>query len=207
MNPITLIDYKTANLGSIMNMIKKLGGSYRVATGPSDLGDAEKILLPGVGAFDHAMELLGRLGFTEALREKVMVDKVPTLGICLGMQIMTEYSEEGDAPGLGFISGGVKKFKLSLAEGGLKVPHMGWNRVRVEKSTRLFENMDEKPRFYFTHSYHVCDIPSNAKLLLCDYGYEFIAGFEQENIIGLQFHPEKSSVNGLKILKNFIEKY
>ncbi|MES2528817.1 MAG: imidazole glycerol phosphate synthase subunit HisH [Bdellovibrionota bacterium] len=202
---ITVVDYKMINLGSILNMLKKVGAKdVVVATTAEDLQNAKKIILPGVGSFDAAMKNIQGQGLMEILRVKAMEEKVPFLGVCLGMQLMTKSSEEGILPGLGYVPAVVKKFRFS--ESNLRVPHMGWNKTSIEKPTKLFLNNDPK-RFYFVHSYFVeCEQTSDI-LTSTEHGHKFVSGFEHENLIGVQFHPEKSHSYGLELFRNYVEKY
>jgi imidazole glycerol-phosphate synthase subunit HisH len=202
---ITIIDYGVGNLGSIQNMIKKVGGMSQITSDISAINDASKILLPGVGAFDNGMQKLNERNLIEVLNKKVKVDRVPILGICLGAQLMTKGSEEGELPGFNWVDIDTVKFKIDTEQ--TKVPHMGWNEVVSQKESKLFDSMFDNPRFYFVHSYH---FKSNNKALVLtttDYGYEFASSFEHENILGAQFHPEKSHKFGMKLMKNFVEKY
>lgn len=205
---ITIVDYGAGNIGSLVNMIEHVGGRVQIAKTAEDISKCEKLLIPGVGAFKEAMQLLSKLDLISVLKEKVISEKVPTMGICLGMHLLTEYSEEGDVPGLGFIKGNTQKFNFQGEQASLKVPHMGWQKVFVTKSSKLFDDKtNERPRFYFVHSYKVCDVPKDLVLVDCDYGGLFTAGFEKENILGLQFHAEKSSHHGMRLFKNFVERF
>ena len=206
---LTIIDYGTGNLNSIKNMLKKAGYKDVVISGvPEDIERAEKLILPGVGAFDFGMDQLTNRPFYDLLNQKVLVDKVPILGICLGVQLFTESSEEGKMPGLGWIKGKTIRFRQDQMEGGSrKVPHMGWGEVNLRKASRLFEGMYDTPRFYFVHTYHVVCEDQEDELVAGSYGYPFTAGVEFENIVGVQFHPEKSHKYGMKVLSNFVNLY
>lgn len=201
---IAIIDYGVGNLGSIKNMLKKIGVREIVlAITPGDLENADKIILPGVGAFDTGMKLLKKSGMREELDFQVKEKHKPVLGICLGMQMLGKGSEEGDEPGLGYINFNCRKF--SFDEVGLRVPHMGWDYVKNMKDTPLNKNPKDKMRFYFVHSYYAeCDNNTDV-LFTCDYGISFAAGVNVENVYGVQFHPEKSHNYGKWILKNFVE--
>ena len=204
---LTIVDYGVGNLASIKNMLKKAGYDAVISSEESVVLNADKLILPGVGAFDTCVEKLQQSGLINAINKKVLEEKVPVLGVCVGLQLLTAGSEEGQLPGLGWIKGRVVKFKQARLAPGTKVPHMGWTNVTLNKQSRLFEGMYEEPRFYFVHSYHADLENSNDALLLADYGYSFVAAIEHENIIGVQFHPEKSHKFGLKLLSNFVRNY
>lgn len=197
---ITIIDYGMGNLGSIKNMLKKIGVNAIITNNISLIKNSTKIILPGVGSFNRAMENIKSLGLFEILNEKAIVDKIPILGICLGMQLLANRSEEGVMLGLGCIEGEVKRFNIDRF---LKVPHMGWNTVRQQIPHPLFEGMYENPRFYFVHSYHFQPTSSNDILTYTNYGGEFVSAVCKNNIMGVQFHPEKSHKFGMKLLDNF----
>jgi glutamine amidotransferase len=203
---ITIIDYGMGNLGSIANMIKKVGGKSIITSDINEIKNAKKIVLPGVGAFDNAVENLKKFDLWNLLKNKIFIEKVPIMGICLGMQLLTKGSEEGNLEGLGCINAYTKKFKFE--DNKLKIPHMGWNIVKLQKKSLLFEGMEKQEnRFYFVHSYAVECYEKEDILTTTYYGYEFVSSFEKENIIGCQFHPEKSHKFGMKLFKNFVEKY
>lgn len=167
--------------------------------------NADKIILPGVGAFDTGMKNLLRLGLISVIEEKVLKEKTPILGICLGMQLMTIKSEEGQMKGLGLINAVTKRFNLSE---GYRVPHMGWNTVSIQKKSKLFLGMEnQENRFYFVHSYYVECFDKEDILTLTNYGISFVSSFERDNSLGLQFHPKKSHKFGMRLFKNFIENY
>lgn len=199
---ITIVNYGLGNLGSIENMLRKIGAKTVVCSRPDELMKAKKIILPGVGSFDRGMSQLKKLGLMDALNQKVIVEKVPVLGICLGMQLMTNSSEEGVLEGLGWINATTTKFQFSSVD--FKVPHMGWNDVCVKRSNScLFSDMYPEPRFYFVHSYYVeCEDESDV-LTETVYGAAFASGIEHGNIYGVQFHPEKSHKYGMKLLENY----
>ena len=203
---VTIIDYGMGNIGSITNMIKRIGYSAEVSSDITQIQAATKIILPGVGHFDMAMQNIKKLGLFNIIRKKAIEDKTPILGICLGMQIMCKGSEEGTEEGLGLIDAEVKRFHF-LAGLKLKVPHMGWNIVEPIKNYSLFTEMSEEKRFYFVHSYHVVCNDENDIAAATNYGYDFTSSFGRDNIMGVQFHPEKSHKFGMQLLKNFIEKY
>jgi len=201
---IIIIDYRMGNLGSILNMLKKVGAPARISSDPVAIGEATKLILPGVGAFDNGMKHLRDQGFLPVLEDAVMGRKVPVLGICLGMQLMTRSSEEGSLPGLGWIDARTVRFMHDPSL-NLKVPHMGWNTVNIRKESVLFRDMYPEPRFYFVHSYHtVCEQDSDV-LTETSHGYAFTSSFQRDNVIGVQFHPEKSHKFGMRLLRNFAE--
>ncbi len=201
---IVIIDYGIGNLGAVSNMLRKIGAEVIVSSSITDIEDADKLILPGVGAFDNGMRRLKELGFDQVLSRKVLNEKTPILGICLGMQLFTKRSEEGDFPGLGWIDGETVRFRFEDDQRNLKVPHIGWNTVTMDKSSCMFDGIQEEPRFYFVHSYHVVCNNQKDVLTRTTYGYEFVSAIQTDNIIGVQFHPEKSHKFGLQLLKNFI---
>jgi glutamine amidotransferase len=201
---ITVVDYGMGNRGSIMNMLKKVGARAEVTSDESRIRSASKLIIPGVGAFDAGMRNLRALGLVAPLEEAVLSRRVPTLGICLGMQLMTRRSEEGAADGFGWIDAEVRRFTSSDV-GRLKVPHMGWNVVHPVRDSALIGLSSEEQRFYFVHSYYVCCATPADVLLRCTYGIEFTAGFQHDNVMGVQFHPEKSHKFGMRLLSNFVE--
>lgn len=203
---ITIINYGMGNLGSISNMIKRIGYSSEITSDISKITSAEKIILPGVGNFDKAMQNIVSLKLLDVIKKKAIEDKTPMLGICLGMQLMCKRSEEGKEPGLGLIDAKVKKFSFPLDK-KLKIPHMGWNLVSTQKDNTLFLKMYPEPRFYFVHSYHVVCNNSSDVLSTTNYGFDFHSSFANRNIFGVQFHPEKSHKFGMLLLKNFIENF
>lgn len=199
---IYIIDYGLGNLNSIANMIKRLGGESIICNDPSAIINAEKIILPGVGAFDHGMRGLQEGGWMDVLNQVVLIKKIPILGICLGMQLMCNGSEEGVLPGLGWIDADVKRFNIGPE---LKVPHMGWNTINFKSSTALIEKSNEEQRFYFVHSFYVTCNNSDNVLATCHHGQDFVSMFSAANIYGVQFHPEKSHKYGMKLINNFME--
>jgi glutamine amidotransferase len=204
---IMIIDYGVGNLGSIQNMLKKLGAQSEIASDVSAIERATKIILPGVGAFDAGMTELNQSGLRPALDAAVLQRRVPVAGICLGMQLMTEGSEEGILPGLGWVPAKTIRFAPSPNE-TMKIPHMGWSVVTMAKQSSVLELLDDEPRFYFVHSYHVDCRDRKDVLLTAQYGsVRFDAAFERENILGFQFHPEKSHRFGMTLLKAFLEHY
>lgn len=204
---LTILDYGVGNLGSIQNMLKKLGAQSEIATDVSAVERATKIILPGVGAFDAGMTQLNQSGLRPVLDAAVLQKRVPVFGICLGMQLMTEGSEEGSLPGLGWVPAKTIRF---LPEPGetMKIPHMGWSIVTKAKQSPILDLLDEESRFYFVHSYHVACSNRDDVLLTAQHGsVRFDAAFEYKNILGFQFHPEKSHRFGMTLLKAFLEKY
>jgi glutamine amidotransferase len=198
---IAIVDYGMGNLGSIQNMLRKVGAEATVTADPKTIAASDKLILPGVGAFDRALENLNRLGLVPFLNEQVIDRKKPVLGICLGMQLMTNRSDEGGLPGLGWLDAETLKFG-NIAQ---RVPHMGWNTVDIKREDPLFKEMYDEPRFYFVHSYYVkCHDDSNV-LTTTKYGEDFCSSFVKSNIHGVQYHPEKSHKFGMKLLKNFAE--
>lgn len=202
---ITIVDYGTSNLGSMRNMLKKLGVKSTIASCPQVLDDAAKIIVPGVGSFDAGMKKLTESGMLEVLTRKATVEKVPVLGVCLGMQLMTRGSEEGRLSGLGWIDGKTVGFRRDV-DPGIRIPHMGWNSVQASKKSAVLEGLQSAPRFYFAHSFFVSLVDSQDLLLEAAYGSQsFAAAFEKDNLVGVQFHPEKSHRYGMLLIRNFAE--
>ena len=204
---IIVININLGNVGSILNMLKKIGVKAFLSSRSEDIEKAEKLILPGVGSFDNAVSNISELKLMNVINQKVLSDKTPILGICLGAQLMTRNSEEGSCPGFGWIKARTVRFNFDSTPTKLKVPHMGWNQVRQLKDSLLFRPMDEdaEQRFYFVHSYYmVCDNPADI-LATSHYGLDFTSAFELENIYGVQFHPEKSHKYGMRLLKNFAD--
>ena len=200
---IAIIDYGVGNLGSIQNMLKRIGVASEITGDAVRISASDRLILPGVGAFDAGMQNLERAGHIPLLRERVFGARVPVLGICLGMQLMTRGSSEGTLPGLGWVDADVVKFEP--VDTALKVPHMGWNDVRSLRSAPLIDELPPDPRFYFVHSYYVRCANHHDALLTTHYGHDFHSAFQYENIWGVQFHPEKSHKYGMQLLKNFAE--
>ena len=198
-----VIDYGAGNIGSVLNMIKKAGGQAIASANIDDVQKASKLLLPGVGSFDNAMNKLEQLEFVDVIKEKVK-SGTPILGICLGMQLLSYGSEEGKKPGLGLIPGRVKHFQFNGKNESFRVPHMGWNQVAISKHHALTAGLENDARFYFVHSYHYeCEERSD-ELFHTHYGCNFTSGIQHKNIMGVQFHPEKSHRFGMQLFKNFI---
>lgn len=203
---ITIVDYGMGNLGSIVNMLRKIGVDSQVTSRPDILLASERIILPGVGSFDAGMNNLAKLGLIEVLDEIVIVHERPILGLCLGMQLFTKNSEEGSREGLGWIDGRTVRFNFDECAANLKVPHMGWSTVDVLNTHYLFQySGDQEPKFYFAHAYHVVTENKADVLAETEYGYPFTAAIQNNNIMGVQFHPEKSHRHGLQLLRNFAE--
>lgn len=199
---ITIIDYGMGNLGSVLNMFKKVGAPAKITSSPEEILKSEKLILPGVGSFDAAMSRLNESGLSEVLNSLVLEKRVPILGICLGMQLMMEGSEEGKLPGFGWIKGKAYHFKGRIPL-NLKVPHMGWNDIAITQQNSLTDGFDGEIRFYFVHSYFVkVENPAHS-MMKCSYGLEFDAAVHKNNIYGSQFHPEKSHKFGMQFLRNF----
>lgn len=198
---ITIVDYGLGNLGSIANMLKKVGAASEITDDLEKIFKAEKIILPGVGAFDKAMEKLTDTGLRKILDDKAQKEKVPFLGICLGMQLLGGGSDEGKLPGLNWIPAYTHKF--SFTDNKLKVPHMSWNDVRIVKQNELFRGFDGAANFYFSHSYFVLAEHMDNIIAVTDYGVKFHSVIQKENIFGAQFHAEKSHKHGMKFFENF----
>jgi glutamine amidotransferase len=200
---ITVVDYGMGNLGSMLNMFKRIGVKARIEADPSALRCSTKLVLPGVGAFDAAMQRINTVpGLRESLDHKVIVEKVPVLGVCLGMQLMTRRSDEGQLEGLGWIPGKARRFPRAV---GIKVPHMGWNVAKPVTRSALTIGLSDEARYYFVHSYYVHVDDAAHSLMRTHYGLEFDAAIKRDNIYGVQFHPEKSHRFGMQILKNFAD--
>jgi glutamine amidotransferase len=197
----TIINYNLGNPKSIKNMLSYLGIDAIISDDLNTLKSADRLILPGVGHFAHGMNQINELGFTDLIKEHTLTQQKPILGICLGMQLMTKFSEEGDADGLGLIDAQTKKFQLQ--DKSLKIPHMGWNEVSWQKESPILISLSEKPRYYFVHSYFVDCSNQNNVLGTTHYGQDFVSAFQHDNIIGMQFHPEKSHRFGMELLKNF----
>ena len=195
------------NCGSIKNMLRYLGTDAEIVNQPANLEGAKGIILPGVGSYDHGIKHLEP--FKAVLEKKVLHENIPFLGICLGMQLLLEKSEEGRLPGLGWIEGEVKRFDFSALSGNehLVVPHMGWNEVRPTNSSALLQpiEQDQHDRFYFVHSFHADSVPVENQMAVCHYGHDFTCAIHDKNIYGVQFHPEKSHKFGKQLFKQFIE--
>lgn len=202
---IKIVDYGLGNISAFLNMYKRMNIPAATARNVSDLDGATKIVLPGVGAFDHAMELLDQSGMRASLETLVCDEKIPVLGICVGMQILANGSDEGKLPGLGWVPGRVRGFKSDERLVNLPLPHMGWNDVMPKVGERLFEGLGVDARFYFLHSYYFeCERQQDA-IAMTSYGIDFSCAVRSGNVFGVQFHPEKSHHYGAALLKNFAE--
>lgn len=204
---IKIINYGMGNTGSLSNMIKKAGSESEICSHPAQLRDSAAIVLPGVGSFDNGMEKLRHTGFLEEIKYLVLSKRVPLLGICLGMHLLFENSEEGKSAGLSFLNGNVTRFNFKGQRNSknLKVPHMGWNSLHLKEKSDIFSGLDEEARFYFVHSYHVNCSNLSDIAATTNYGYEFVCSVQRNNIFGVQFHPEKSHRFGVQFFKNFIK--
>ncbi len=202
---IHIVDYGLGNVQAFLNVYKRLGIDAIRARSKEEFHDVTKLILPGVGAFDHAMELLRASGMLEPLEELVIGDHVPVLGICVGMQILADSSEEGAMSGLGWVQGRVRSFAGHSASSVLPMPHMGWNDVIVGAESPLFKGLEQDARFYFLHSYYFDCKDASQAVARADYGFQFDCAVQAGNIFGVQFHPEKSHHWGTILLKNFAE--
>jgi glutamine amidotransferase len=201
---ITIVDYNMGNPGSIKNMLARSGSDAIISSNPTDILNATKLILPGVGKFDAAMRNLQALGLVTPLHEKVIEQKTPILGICLGMQLFTHGSEEGTLPGFGWIDAYTIRFRFEPSNVN-RVPHMGWNAIAVEQPSSILDDRFDDSRFYFVHSFHVQCRRNEDVLASTDYGIRFHSAIIRENILGTQFHPEKSHRYGLRLMQNFAE--
>ena len=200
--PVTIVDYGMGNIQSVRKTLRLAGVSSAVSSNPDIILSAERLILPGVGHFAKAMGNLRSRGLIEALNEAVLKQKIPILGICLGMQLMAQYSTEGDEEGLGWFDGSVVRFDVQ-DQLLYKVPHMGWNQAQQEKPSALLNDIEQHSEFYFLHSFHYVTKTLDEILMSTSYSYSFASAIEKDNIYGFQFHPEKSHDVGLHLLKNF----
>ncbi len=202
---ITIIDYDAGNLKSVQNMLRSIGVDSKIASTAGDLQNAAKLILPGVGHFDFGMKNLTERGMIDVLNEKVLEQKIPILGICLGAQLLTRGSDEGKLPGLGWVAADTCCFDVARLDDSLRVPHMGWADTQFKSASPLFDGFDETPRFYYVHSYHIVCDDDSVELCHATHGYRFVAGVVHGNIAGVQFHPEKSHSFGKKLLASFAQ--
>jgi glutamine amidotransferase len=201
---ISILDYGCGNLGSVARMIQKLGTAVEIINTPQEVERAQKLIIPGVGAFDEAMAALKKLNLDGSIVSVATHREIPVLGICLGMQLLFERSEEGQLNGLGLISGNIIKLR-STSDKVLKIPHMGWNEINVSRTNSLMTESQEIPRFYFVHTYHaICTNPTNV-IATAEYGGVITAAVQEKNIFGVQFHPEKSHRFGMALMHRFID--
>jgi glutamine amidotransferase len=200
---IVIIDYGMGNLHSVKRKLHLMGVDHILSSNPKDIVDADKIILPGVGHFEHAMNNLKSLGLLDALNEAALIKQKPILGICLGMQIMARQSEEGNSMGLGWFDADVRRFRVSDMQAH-KVPHTGWNTIHISKESVLMKNIEENAEFYFVHAYHMICHDKSDVLNTTEYSYHFDSAIQKNNIFGVQYHPEKSHTTGFQLLKNFI---
>ena len=199
---ISIIDYGISNLGSIRNMLRKIGVGSEVISRPEEVLNARKIILPGVGAFDNGVEALNKLGLIDPIKE-VAKKNIPILGICLGMQLLGNKSEEGILEGIGLIPGTSIKFNFKELDRKFRIPHMGWNYILPSKKNPLLTGLDQKSRFYFVHSFHFIPNDNDHVLANTSYGFNFVSIVSKKNIYGTQFHPEKSHKYGIQLLTSF----
>lgn len=205
---ITIIDYKVGNLKSIQNILKRIGYDSIIASDVDQIHSGTKFILPGVGSFEYGMEKLKSMNYFDLLEKKILIEKRPILGVCLGLQLFFEKSEEGGCiDGLGWLKGSVVKFDEESMNPLSKIPHMGWNYIVPQKESKILEGLDSSSRFYFVHSYHIQCEDHKDELMKTNNGYSFVSGVEKDNIIGVQFHPEKSHKFGKTLYKNFICNY
>lgn len=205
---IVIIDYGVGNLSSIKNMLKKIGyNDVIISNREEDIIKAKKYILPGVGNFEYGMLKLKESRLIPILEREVLNIKKPILGICLGAQLLTNHSEEGDINGLGWLNAETVRFDMSKFKDNEKIPHMGWTEVKNENDCLLFADMYDDPRFYFVHSYHMKTKNKSIISVTANYGYDFAAGLQKDNILAMQFHPEKSHKFGMKMLENFIKHF
>ena len=203
---IVIVDYQMGNVGSVANMLCKLGAQCAISSDKDVIAGAEKLVLPGVGAFDTGVEHLRELDLLDVLNDKVIARRTPVLGICLGMQLLTKRSEEGGLPGLGWIDGETVRFQFDAALRHLKIPHMGWNSVQpLHQGLAIFVGIPEHAYFYFAHSYYVEPQNQEGVAAVTEYGSPYCSVIVTDQVWGTQFHPEKSGTAGLQLLRNFVK--
>ena len=202
---VTVIDYGMGNLRSVFNKVKAMVTDARLSADPADILAADALILPGVGHFQNGMKNLKEMGLLGPLEQKVLKEGTPILGICLGMQLFSKFSEEGNTEGLGWIDARTVKFDTETVQNPyFKIPHMGWNTLEHKGQSALLKGVDESEEFYFCHSYHFVCQDEAAIVTRCQYGYEFTSSVQKGNIHGVQFHPEKSHDIGFKMIQNFL---
>jgi len=202
---IVIVDFGIGNLNSVLNKLVRIGANAIISSHSEDIEKADKLILPGVGSFSTGMENLEKYNILSVLDKKVNLDKTPILGICLGMQLFSERSEEGEAKGLGWLSAETKRFRFEGNNKRLKIPHMGWNTLNFRRDSKLLKGITSEDSFYFVHSFHFVSHTEHNVITNTCYGYDFASVIQKDNIYGTQFHPEKSHASGLKILRNFVE--
>jgi len=202
---IVIIDYGLGNLMSVLNKFKRIKVPAKISTSLSDIENAKKLILPGVGQYAYGMKKLNELGLIKVLNKKVLDEKSPILGICLGMHLFTDYGYEGQVKGLGWIKGETVLFDNQALDKTYKIPHMGWNTVKVKKNNPLLKGINNDDMFYFVHKYHLACEHIEDVIGTTTYGYEFVSCVNKDNIYGTQFHPEKSHESGFNLIKNFID--
>lgn len=202
-----IIDYGVGNLGSIQNMIRKVGGKPSIGATPEDIEKAEMLILPGVGAFDTGINCLRASGLWDILNQRVLEDRIPVLGICLGAQLMTRSSEEGAEQGLGWFDAQTLKMDFSGIEGKWPLPNVGWRNVAAQNGYDMLDGLEETPRFYFVHSYYMVANDPAIVSMTANYGFDFVCGLRQRNVHCAQFHPEKSHAFGMQFFRNFLKAY
>ena len=202
---IVIINYGMGNLHSVLKAFKRLRVDAIISSNPEDIQKAEKLILPGVGHFKRGMKNLSELGLINLLNEVVVEKEIPILGICLGMQLFTKHSEEGDVDGLGWLDATTVKFNFDKEFSHLRIPHIGWNTLQLANNSSLFTGIENDASFYFVHSYHVVCENSEDIAATTEYGHEIVSSIRKNNIFATQFHPEKSHDAGLLMLKNFVE--
>ena len=201
---LVVVETETANVGSVVNMCRRLGGDPVVSDDPGTIASADKLLLPGVGAFDAGMASLHGSGLVEVVRLRAS-EGVPVLGICLGMQLLFDSSEEGVTTGLGLIPGVVRRLPMESPSGSVRIPHMGWSRLEYYRPHDLTEGIGEEARFYFVHSYAAVPDDDEDIVAVSTHGSRFVSAVARQNVLGVQFHPEKSHRYGKALLGNFLQ--